>query len=375
MNRALEKKFSNMELLRIFAMLMIISYHIYYHCVVIQLTDANSIARLNNGLFNMPYFYKRLLILATIAPMGQIGNVIFITISGFFMVQKDKIDLTKISTKLLLQQGFAAILLTLGSTLFYKFTHGVFVNLIEANIFNNMSWYVGYYFLIIVFASLFLNNFLAKLDKTQYIKFLMVLLAVTQFSWIGEIINSFSSGFLTFFSGVFLYSFGGYIKKYNPFDKIKSITLIIIIIMVYLLIYLSSYNITENNIQAYYRNGNTDSFFQTIPWVADNYIIPIILGISIFELFRRIHMPNSKYINFIGTSTFMVYLLHDNTFFYGIWDTQDWITVLYNNPYYYIVKHILWTVMTFVVGVLAYVFYLLFNKLLKKYGYLFMKNK
>lgn len=35
------KRNSNIELLRIFAMIMIIAYHIYIHCVYTQLTDAN----------------------------------------------------------------------------------------------------------------------------------------------------------------------------------------------------------------------------------------------------------------------------------------------------------------------------------------------
>ena len=47
------------------------------------------------------------------------GNTIFIVISGYFMVSRGtRLNLAKISKKLLLQQGFAAIVLTLGSTLF-----------------------------------------------------------------------------------------------------------------------------------------------------------------------------------------------------------------------------------------------------------------
>ena len=65
---------SNIELLRIFAMLMIIADHIFIHGVNGQL---------NTKLFNTPYIYKKLLILVTIAPLGIIGNVIFMIISGF----------------------------------------------------------------------------------------------------------------------------------------------------------------------------------------------------------------------------------------------------------------------------------------------------
>ena len=187
------KRNSNIELLRIVAMIMIIAYHIYYHCVWIQLTDANSIARLNNGLFNTPAFYRKLLVLITISPMGPVANTIFIIISGYFMVSKGKtLNLIKISQKLLLQQGFAAVLLTLGSTLSLVLFHHKFVNLITINAFNNMSWYVGYYFGIIVFANFFLNEFIDKLDKIQYKKFLLVIFAITQFNWLGGGVKFFS---------------------------------------------------------------------------------------------------------------------------------------------------------------------------------------
>ena len=52
---------SNIELMRILAMLMIISYHIIIHCVNVQLVDSTSIEKLQNGWFNNPLFYKQLM--------------------------------------------------------------------------------------------------------------------------------------------------------------------------------------------------------------------------------------------------------------------------------------------------------------------------
>lgn len=75
-----------MELLRIIAMIMIIAYHIFRHCIYIQLIDINSITTLGNGWFSYPSFFKRLCILAIISPMGQIGNAIFLIVFGYFMV-------------------------------------------------------------------------------------------------------------------------------------------------------------------------------------------------------------------------------------------------------------------------------------------------
>ena len=69
---------SNIELLRIFAMFMIIGYHIILHCVNVQLVNLTSIERLQNGWFNNPMFYKQLLALSLMMPFGLVGNALFI---------------------------------------------------------------------------------------------------------------------------------------------------------------------------------------------------------------------------------------------------------------------------------------------------------
>lgn len=42
---------SNIEFLRIMGMVMIIMYHIGYHCMINQLTDRGSMERMVNALF------------------------------------------------------------------------------------------------------------------------------------------------------------------------------------------------------------------------------------------------------------------------------------------------------------------------------------
>ena len=332
---------SNIELLRILAMFMIIIFHISDHCVKVQLTDTASMLRMNNGLFCEPVFYKKLLLLSTFAPMGKIGNVIFITISGYFMVSKGNgINLAKISKKLLLQLGFAAVSLTLVSSFWYRMTDGVF----------------------------------AKLDKQKYFTFLIVLFAFIQFRWTGSMANSLANGLRTLLTGIFLYALGGFIHLYNPFGKIRTYCLYLIIAVSFLFIYISAYNVTQTNIQTYFLNESKDIFIQKIPSFSDYSIIPILVGLSLFEIFRRIHIPCSRMINFVGASTFMVYLLHDNAFAYSLWNTQDWITLLYEHPYIYLFKHLRWAAATFLIGILFYIIYLCLGKALSKCRWLVMKE-
>ena len=135
MSDSLKKRNSNIELLRIFAMLMIIAYHICCHCINVQLMDEESILTMQNGWFCHPIFYKKLLLLALISPMGQAGNAIFILISGYFMAHKGKnVDLTSISKKLLLQLGFAVLMLCVASSIIYEVTntlhHKAFIDIV-----------------------------------------------------------------------------------------------------------------------------------------------------------------------------------------------------------------------------------------------------
>ena len=85
---------SNIELLRVTAMLMIITFHILVHCIIQQLTDNNIIAARGTEFFCQPEFSKRLMLLAAIRPLGQVGNAIFIVVSGYFMANRGGYRLT-----------------------------------------------------------------------------------------------------------------------------------------------------------------------------------------------------------------------------------------------------------------------------------------
>jgi len=373
-----EMRSSNIELLRSVAMLMIILYHIVCHCVNVQLTDKESIKRFANGLFNHPVFYKKLMILDMLNTFGIIGNVIFILISGYFMVQKKKgggIDIAKISKKLLYQLGFASIVLTIASTVCFHMKNDTFINLINIQVFNSMSWFVGYYYAIILIAKLFLNGFLERIDNKEYILFLTASFAFIQFGWTGGLADGLIPNFRTLLNGIFLYALGGYFREYDPLSKLRTYVFFVIIIITYFFVNLSAYNNTVNNIENYIRNKTEDDFIQNIPGFPNYSIIVIIIGICLFEIFKRARIPQSKFLNYLGQSTFMVYLLHDNGFFYSIFDTQDWITLLYHSPYRFIAKIFIWSVGVFVCGVVMYTFYMVMAKLSGKYKWILFNKR
>ena len=373
----IKKRSSNLELLRIVAMLMIIAFHIYRHCVSGQLTDPDSMERMGNGLFSVPLFYKKLLLLTVFSSFGRAGNVVFMTLTGYFMVAKGReIRLIPIGKKLLLEQGYAAVLLLITSLLVFRRNPDGCTTLTEVNLFNSMSWYVGYYFLVMLLARLCLNRYLEKLERKQYRLFLFALLCMTQFKWIIKLLNGVTGDLVILVTGVFLYSLGGYIRRYQPFARVRTWAIFGVIAGIYALLFLSTYAGVQDRIQDYYREASTDPFIQYIPNVGDNSIVAILLGLSLFELFRRIKMPCCRGINYLGGATFMIYLFHDNSFFYSLWDKQDWITLLCMHPIGFLLRYGIWTVRTFVYGFIAYLGYRLLCRLCQKAGVqrLFLKS-
>ena len=359
------KRISNLELLRILAMLMIICSHIYVHCIANQLNGA-----WHSELYCNPAFYKSLGILALMSPTGTIGNAIFILISGYFMASKESwaINLTKTAQKLLSQLGFATTMLVIASSIVITIANTSWDNVSLNSYmtffsFNSMSWFIGYYFVVIVIAKLVLNARIAKLEKNQYLMLLVTMFATIQFAWSTGLLSSLMSGLEVVVTGLFLYTLGGYIRKYNPFAKVRSWILAAIIILTNVVVYINYYLGTIKNIN----NFNPDDgnlFMQSIPGYGNNNIVTLLLGITIFEIFKRIPSFSSNIVNFISAATFMVYLIHDNEFFYSLWNTTDWLPLLYDDKPAFFLMFITWMGITFASGLVAYIIYILLGKLL-----------
>lgn len=376
--KEVSKRQSNFELLRIIAMIGIIIHHVVIHAVNIQLTNTDSMNLMNNGLFNSPVIYKKLLFVDMLCILGILGNVIFIIISGYFNVSKKDIDMTKTTKKLITQLFFSFMCLFLLSSIYYS----VFIKqsywgiiIYDSSLFNTLSWFIGYYFLIILSGKLFLNKFLNKLTKKQYIEFLVIIIALVSFKYSGELLDNFISNLRIACTGVFLYSLGGFIKKYNPFDKIKTSALFLGLLVILGLIFISAYNTKYVGIRNYEFYGSTDDYIQKISSYQNYNIFIILIGIIVFELFRRIKIGNNKVINYISSSTLMIYLFHDNPFFRGLWNTTDWMTLLYNSPELFILNILRWTAIMFVLGYLVYLLYDILRDLFRRYKHIFLYKK
>lgn len=251
MNETKKARSSNIEMLRVVAMFMIVLFHITCHCIVPQLNNAGTPMV---SYFTQPIFHKRLFLLDWLNTLGIISNAIFILISGYFMANRESanIKLGRVAQKLLLQLGFASLLLVCIPPLIHLMNPGFPMNMQGIGIFNGMSWFAGYYFLVVTCGALFFNNFLHQLDREKYAAFLLTLFAFIQFSWSRERVEALAAGLGTVLTGLLLYALGGFIKRFEPFQTIKSAAFVSIIVLINGLVLLSGYNLTENKILSFH---------------------------------------------------------------------------------------------------------------------------
>ena len=259
---------SNFELLRIFAMVLIIAYHYVYHSKYIY------------GLINDHDFFIRSFWL-----FGQVGINLFMLISGYFLVCS-KFSWKKV-IKLILEVTFYYILgIIIYNSLFPQFKIS----------FNSIRKF---------FINPYINKMINALSQKEYKNLLITSLVL--WSILPTIFGFFygTTSRLLFYSslvGVFImYLIGGYIRIYDlKFMNKKSIafSFYLIFFLIELLAILIMWKLNFRNVYPLY-------FFD------GNSILQVLISVSIFMFFKNINMKNNATINYIASTTFGIYLFHD----------------------------------------------------------------
>ena len=375
---AAKNRESNFELLRIVAMILIIAYHLTAHGVLYQLDDS---------VYSNPVFYNRLFIFQVIMSFGSIANASFFLISGYYMAGREgkTVDLTKIGKRLILQLVFGAVILSLGSMIFYKIQGSKIptpVNLIDIRYVNDWVWFIGYYFIVIVIGAIFLNDRLRKMDRDHYRRLLVVLFLIVSLLFTSKLLENLMDNLNIVAGGIFFYALGGYIRKYNPFEKLRAWVLAAIPVAILALLYLSYYNNTTTKIAQYLEDvgirqlagSGIDTFKQPVFGITDTGIITIVMAVTIFEITRRINIGSIKPINYIARTTFMIYIIHDNEFWYDIWGLTKWVDMFYYTPRIFAVNYLKWIAIMLVIGAASYLLYALTCKACNKLKFLAVRR-
>ena len=361
-------------------MFMIILHHIMVHCFYPQLTNATYISFFNNGVFNYPIFFKKLLIPETFSPLGKTADGIFLIISGYFCVEREnRINVFKLTKKLLLQLIFATVFLIVVSIIMFpnQSVENRIGVIISIKSFNDNWWFVGYYFIIVVIGAVFLNKKVSSLDKDRYITLLIVIFAFLSFSYTGVLIDALAVGLRTLCAGIFCYLWGGFCKKYNPLKSVRLFTLFLCVFMIFIIVWITYYSSTIVKIDSYLKGDQSSPFIQLygINYYADYNILPISLAVIIFEFFRRIKIPSNVVINYIASSCFMVYLIHENDFVREFWRYKDdLVSLLYFSPIKFCIRVVARAIITFAVGLFSYSIFQCVLLLLSKMSFVFLKK-
>lgn len=279
----MKKRKSSLELLRIIAMLMIITLHFIGPYTNL---DKNSI--------------KNYYILQLIESFSIIGVNIFIIISSFFLIDKEKIKLRKIIDLLVILIFYGLLFYTIA--IVFKIKEFDFEELIYAIIpsfAGRRCFILSYIFLYLL--SPYLAFTLNRINKNSYKKLVIITLLFT------SIWPTFFPGGLRLDNGygivsfVVLFILTGYIKRFFDFNKInKNVYLIIGILSQVCIFILSILKITET-----YWNYNN--------------IFNIIAALSLFLYFNNLNI-SCDFINKLSSYSFATFLIHSDfmmsTFFY-----------------------------------------------------------
>ncbi len=305
---------SNIELLRIISMVMIIGHHLSVHSSI----------TCNYNAMGLNEFWLYLLRVG-----GKVGVDVFVLITGYFMIHKKDIKISKL-LKLWLQAFFYSITIYVLAVLFtsVKFNKQEFINAVMP-ITHSCWWFATTYFVLYLFIP-YINLFISKIDKLTYKKililctilwviiptFVKVNLYVNQLIWL-----------------IYLYGVGGYIKLYKDDIKLNGgmcicISIVLLLISAFFGIVLSvastKYSVLRDYIFYYY----------------DMYSIDVLLiALIMFLGFKNINIKNNKFINLVSSTTFGIYLIHDSRMlrkFVRIWQNVFKVDTIFNTSYFII---------------------------------------
>lgn len=314
---------SNLEILRIVSMLLIIMHHYVVHGQF----------ELNNTIIS-----SNKIILEIISLGGKLGVNCFILITGYFMINS-KISFKKI-LKIIFEVWFYSICIFLVASLtqIIDFDIKLLIKVMIPIIFNS-NWFALVYIVLYIFIP-YINMLINNLDKKQHFKLCLI------FVCIFSIIPTFTTANIEYSNitwFVMLYCIAAYIRKYpNKYtENVKENILYTCIIIAFLIFSVAEFNILGLFIPQIAKHITYFGKINSFPL--------LILSVTMFLVFKNIKVKNNKFVNLIATSTFGVYLIHDNMFMRN----YLWVKVLKNNTYIespYLILHLIFsTIAVFIV--------------------------
>jgi len=316
MQKELKNRNSSIELLRILLMIMIILSHYSFHG--------------NFTIQELPFSFNKILLYLSV--LGNLGVVIFVLISGYFLSTKE-FKLTKLF-KIIFEITSYSLMIYLIFVILGKvpFSLTYLKKALLPTIYDEY-WFATTY-VILYLLSPFINKLIGILERKEYKN----LLIITTIIWI--IIPSvldetmYTSPVIQL---VLLYLIGGYLKKYNDCYFLKKTKITNILMLTSVLIIIGKVIINC------YRGIVDYTFLQR-----DSVFI-VIIAIGIFTFFLKKTFYN-KTINKISSCIFGIYLFHDNDYIRNFLWRDLLRNAQYQNSKYLIIHLIISVIFVFIIG-------------------------
>jgi surface polysaccharide O-acyltransferase-like enzyme len=292
------KRQSNIELLRIIAIIMIIGNHFAVHGVI-QDYGTHPYLEFSTGTFINKVFVLSLI------PGGIAGMGCFFIITGYFMIDTYN-TIGKRILRLFLEAVFYGMLILLISVILsfvFKVDGNVnFSSMVRSILWPISSqnwWFLSSYVLLLLISPL-INKIIMAVNEKNLLLFCVV--AWIAFFSVPYIIGSAGYNYV---EAIFWYIIGASIRRRNTLEKVQKNTIIMLLLFICSCIAFLSLN--------YLSVENPSKKMEIVNKLIGVPIIIPIATISLFMFFLNLKFYSNT-INSIAKSVFGVYLMHDFQF-------------------------------------------------------------
>lgn len=301
--KKIKNRNSNFELMRIISMLFIILGHIIGHGNM-----------LNNCANNTIRFILEILEYIFIVHVNS-----FVLLSGYFQ-SKSKFKLSKFLALILQVIFYSSLILIIFVKLEFIKEYNIVTfinNMLPSSI--NGYWFIKAYIVVYLLSDM-INKFTNSLDKKEYQNVLLILFllfSVSTFLTGGKFFENNGFNFYTF---IFLYMIGGYLRRYPiketyHFKRLSPNGYKLFLLFMFFFMAFINYSLKQISLNINHFNPVFNEFSNRVLNTSFTYASPfvIIQAIFYFLYFETLNIK-SKFINFISSCTFGIYLFHDNNY-------------------------------------------------------------
>lgn len=305
-------RYNNIDLVKIISMFLIMLSHIIPYNYINRSSEYIDITIASADSLNI--------MLQLIRYLGQVGNIIFLICSIWFLCEKKKINWKKIINIILNCSTVSIVCLLVLLALGYNIPTKIIVKQFFPIIFAN-NWFIAPYILLILIFP-FLNMIIEKITYKTHrnISIFFALFTTSEFIFENKYIYNY---FITFISLYFIVSF---LKKYKivQISNVKRNVIILFLSSFTLFVFVIILNLLGLNISML---SNKMQYFTNIK----NPIV-FLVSMSIFNIFRSIKIK-STIVQKISSTTLLLYIIHDN-YLIREYVRSDWFKYIYNTVGY-----------------------------------------